>query len=278
MAPGASPRTTRTRARRDQRVERRPVPVLGRAEDPEGRAESTQRGVSPRRMFLRSRARPARSSERLRADAQRGAGRPAVAGRRVAVEAVGHRSRRVDPARRASSRRGELVDRHVAPRRVVARPVEVGEVRALPGQVVVVQERGPALEHPVEGLAGARVERQRRDVLDDDEVGVARARASSPARRASRSRRGRGRGRARRRRPTRRRSTPRGRARAAPRPLGRLDRDAVGAAEAVAHDGDAGHEGQARGPKARNCPGSRVVARGGALPAVRGGPPWPSEP
>ena len=69
---------------------------------------------------------------------------------------------------------GLLVDRHVPPTRVVGRPRrELGVLLALPRQVVVAQHGGPPGQVLRHGLPDGGVHRERADVVDDHEVGVA---------------------------------------------------------------------------------------------------------
>ena len=72
----------------------------------------------------------------------------------------------------SASWRGVVVDGHVAPQRVVGGLAEVGEVRALPGEVVVVQDRGPPEDDRRDDFARSGVERERADVLHDHDVGA----------------------------------------------------------------------------------------------------------
>jgi len=89
--------------------------------------------------------------------------------RGIEVEVVRHDDG-VDPAIRELGR-GERVDRHVPPRRVGGRPVPVPVLRALPREVVVMQDGGAALDGGRDRVGGGRVERERADVLHDHEVG-----------------------------------------------------------------------------------------------------------
>ena len=113
----------------------------------------------------------------------------------------------------------------------------VEELRALPGKVVVVEDGGPPGEDSGHHVRGRAVERQRAQVLDDHQVGAARAPpstlAGSVGPSAPMASPGSGR------RPVRRRPRERGEAELAegPLPLGRLDGHAVGAAEAEGEEG-----------------------------------------
>ena len=77
---------------------------------------------------------------------------------------------------------GELLDRepvdaHVAPGRVVGRQVgDVGEAGPLPRRVVVVQDGRATAEPSGHDLCGPRVQRDRAQVLDDDQIGVGQRR------------------------------------------------------------------------------------------------------
>ncbi len=53
------------------------------------------------------------------------------------------------------------------------------ELRALPGEVVVAEDRRPSGEQPRQHPPGLGVDRQRAAVLDDDEVGVLEGRSKA---------------------------------------------------------------------------------------------------
>ena len=65
----------------------------------------------------------------------------------------------------------QLVDGDVRPRRVVGRRGQVGQMRPLPRQVVMVQHGGTAGAGRRHDGRGRRVEGERAQVLDHDEVG-----------------------------------------------------------------------------------------------------------
>ena len=65
----------------------------------------------------------------------------------------------------------QLVDGDVGPGAIVGRRGEMGQVGALPRQVVMVQHGGPPGADLGHQGGGRRVEGERAEVLDDDEVG-----------------------------------------------------------------------------------------------------------
>src|SRR5205823_3795533 len=66
----------------------------------------------------------------------------------------------------------------VQPRAVVRRDVpQLGEPRPLPGEVMVMEHGGAAGQRIAHGLGRSEVQRQRADVLGDNEVGVTEGRA-----------------------------------------------------------------------------------------------------
>jgi hypothetical protein len=72
----------------------------------------------------------------------------------------------------------ELVDADVSPAVVGRKRLgPVGKALALPWHVVMAQQRAAAAQRVGHCSSGARVERQRANVLGDDEIGVAEHRA-----------------------------------------------------------------------------------------------------
>jgi hypothetical protein len=105
--------------------------------------------------------------------AERGTGAAPVTGRRVGVEAVVDR-RGVD-APLGELAPGQLVDDHVAPGGVDRRQLgDVGEAGPLPGRVMVVEDGRTPPEGLRHHVRRGQVERDRAEVLDDDQVGVQR--------------------------------------------------------------------------------------------------------
>ncbi len=153
----------------EQRRELVVVAVLGRAEQPEDGAECPGELEGAGDVLTRDRA-AREQDESLAGHVEARASLCAIAERRVAVKGVVDR-RRLDPSL-GEFAPAAFVDRDVAPPRRVARSAEVGEVGALPGQVVVVQDRGAVPQDLGADLEGARVEGERQQVLHDHEVGV----------------------------------------------------------------------------------------------------------
>ena len=176
--PRRMPASHRTAGRPQQPFELGSVAVLGRAEQPvggaEGRRERESSGDVLARQWRGSAGGGAGSSRRRRGRRACRRGRPAGDG----IEDVVH-GRRPD-AVLARAPVGELVDarRGATPGRRAA--ADVGELRTLPGAGRGGGgSRAPAAAAP-RPPARRRVEGERADVLDDDEVGPARPVSSSP--------------------------------------------------------------------------------------------------
>ncbi len=122
-------------------------------------------------MFLRASARVGCSSRGVPSGTpRRGPHGRALARRRIRVERVVDR-RGLNAAGRQLGA-AQLVDGHVRPCGVVGRRREVGQVRTLPRQVVVMQQRrtsGAGRRHHGRRFG---VQGKRAQVLDDDQIGV----------------------------------------------------------------------------------------------------------
>ena len=167
--PVGEPRTTGQRARRPG-APVRAVPVLGRPEEPVGGVERLGESNGPPDVLARQCARRLQQQGGAIGDAEAGPHGRALARRRIRVEGVVDR-RGLNPAGRQLGA-AQLVDGHVRPCGIVGWRREVGQVRALPRQVVVMQQRrtsGAGRRHHGRRFG---VQGERAQVLDDDQIGV----------------------------------------------------------------------------------------------------------
>ena len=125
---------------------------------------------NPPAMFLRARARVGCRRRRTSGSRPSSAPGPAAVGQLWArVERVV--DRRGGDAVSGQLAPAQLVDGHMGPRRVVGWWGHVRQVGSLPGEIVVMQHgRSPGAHGGGESRRG-RVERERAQILDDDEIG-----------------------------------------------------------------------------------------------------------